>query len=291
MAIPSFYEFGLPILRALAAGGGSLTKSTLLVDVPAAMGLTDDDLTETIPSGESTVANRLGWALSHMKKPGWVDNQRRGQWTLTEQGAARLRAGHAVLLKELRGHEGGGDDIPLPVVDAVRQTPTERIAEAQAEILADVASTLLERLKAVPPARFEAIVLQVLVAMGYTGSQGRSEHVGKTNDGGIDGVLYLDRLGLERIYVQAKRWQAPVGAPTVREFAGTMDGEGATKGVILSTSTFTPEARKFLSKSTKTIRLVDGLELASLMVEFDVGVTTAQVIKVPRVDEDYFEPN
>ena len=291
MTVPSFYEFGLPILRALAAGEGPVTKSTLLEEVPAAMGLTDDDLAETIPSGESTVANRLGWALSHMKKPGWVDNQRRGQWTLTEQGAARVRAGHPVQLRELRwpGDADIGTESTVP--DTIPQTPTERIAAAQAEIQADVASTLLERLKTVPPARFEAIVLQVLVAMGYTGSRGHSEHVGKTNDGGIDGVLYLDRLGLERIYVQAKRWQAPVGAPTVREFAGTMDGEGATKGVILSTSTFTQEARKFLSKSTKTIRLVDGLELASLMVEFDVGVTTVRMIKVPRVDEDFFEPN
>jgi restriction system protein len=277
MTVPSFYEFGLPILRALAAGEGPVTKSTLLVEVPAAMGLTDDDLAETIPSGESTVANRLGWALSHMKKPGWVDNQ--------------IRAGHPVQLRELRWPGDADIGTESTVLDTTPQTPTERIASAQAEIQADVASTLLERLKTVPPARFEAIVLQVLVAMGYTGSRGHSEHVGKTNDGGIDGVLYLDRLGLERIYVQAKRWQAPVGAPTVREFAGTMDGEGATKGVILSTSSFTPEARKFLSKSTKTIRLVDGLELASLMVEFDVGVTTVRVIKVPRVDEDFFEPN
>jgi restriction system protein len=290
MTVPSFYEFCLPILRALAAGEGPVTKSTLLVEVPAAMGLTDDDLAETIPSGESTVANRLGWALSHMKKPGWVDNQRRGQWTLTEQGAARVRAGHSGQLRELRWQEDADIGTESAAPDPIPQTPTERIASAQAEIHADVASTLLERLKTVPPARFEAIVLQVLVAMGYAGSRGHSEHVGKTNDGGIDGVLYLDRLGLERIYVQAKRWQAPVGAPTVREFAGTMDGEGATKGVILSTSSFTPEARKFLSKSTKTIRLVDGLELARLMVEFDVGVTTVRVIKVTRVDEDFFEP-
>jgi len=289
--VPQFHEFCLPVLKALAGTKGASSKSALLGAVPEIIGMQTADLSVTIPSGQTAVENRIGWALSYMKKVGWVGNPKRGQWLITPAGTLRLNSGKSVSPKEL--HSADEDDPPIggPSPAPEQLTPHERIDAARKEILTDAADTVLERLKAVSPSRFEAIVLQVLSAMGYVGDQGHTEHVGKSNDGGIDGVLYLDRLGLERIYVQAKRWQGAVGAPVVREFAGTMDGEGAAKGVILTTASFTQEARKFLSKSTKTIRLVDGFELARLMVEFEVGVTIAQVVKVPRVDEDYFEPN
>jgi restriction system protein len=132
-------------------------------------------------------------------------------------------------------------------------------------------------------------VLHLLKSMGYAGQLGRAEHAGRTGDGGFDGILYLDRLELERVYVQAKRWAGPVGASTIRDFAGSMDGEAATKGVVTTTSTFTAEARNYLKKSPKAIRLVDGTELAALMIEFGVGVSRARTLVVPRVDEDFFD--
>lgn len=136
---------------------------------------------------------------------------------------------------------------------------------------------------------FERAVLKLLDKMGYAGKLGRAEHRGKTGDGGIDGILYLDRLELERVYVQAKRWKGAVGASEVRDFAGAMDGESANKGVILTTSTFTPEAVRYIERSPKAIRLVNGNELARLMVEFGVGVNLETKLVMPEVDEDFFD--
>lgn len=135
---------------------------------------------------------------------------------------------------------------------------------------------------ALHPLFFERLVLRLLGKMGYAGKLGRAEHAGKSGDGGIDGILYLDRLELERVYVQAKRWQGSVGASVVRDFAGSMDAEAATKGVILSTSTFTADARAYVLKSPKAIRLVDGQELAKLLVEFEVSVARASTLIVPK---------
>lgn len=173
--------------------------------------------------------------------------------------------------------------------DVSVSTPIERIDAALKEIVEDVQTTLLERISAASPLFFERLVLRLLTSMGYAGKLGRAEHAGKSGDGGIDGILYLDRLELERVYVQAKRWAHPVGASVVRDFAGSMDAEAATKGVILTTSTFTADARTYVSRSPKAIRLVDGRELARLMVEFEVAVSRQATIVVPRVDEDAFE--
>ena len=294
MSLPPFHDFCLPTLSELLPAASGVPTRELFERVPQRMGLALTDLSETISSGQLTVDNRIGWALSYMKKAGWVENPRRAIWTITVNGKARLAANKPVGSDEMRpakdaaaGHSVPGTPAPVPALAAL--TPTERIEAARIEILADVETTVLQRLGAVKPKRFELIVLELLARMGYAGSLGSAAHAGQSGDGGIDGILYLDRLQLERVYIQAKRWQGAVGASVVRDFAGAMDGESATKGVILTTSAFTPEARKYVEKSPKAIRLVAGQELAHLMVEFDVGAQPERVLKIPRVDEDFFE--
>jgi restriction system protein len=167
--------------------------------------------------------------------------------------------------------------------------PEELIHAALAELKTALKVDLLDRLHGATPLFFERVVLDVLDAMGYTGDLGSVEHRGKSGDGGIDGVLNQDPLGLERVYVQAKRWQCTVGREVVQAFVGAMDAERANKGVILTTSTFTAKAREYASQSSRVIRLVDGLQLAGLMVQFGVGVSIETKIALPRVDQDYFD--
>lgn len=292
MSLPPFYEFCLPTLQELVASPKGSTKRDVFERVAKRMKLGESDRREVIPSGQSVFENRVGWALSYMKKVGWVDNPSRAFWTILPAGRDRARIGKGISIDEIRPAK---DDesistttdaqlaLPRPAL-----TPRERIDVARGEIVADVESTILQRLSNVSPKRFEHIVLQLLAKMGYAGNLGASEHVGGTGDGGVDGILYLDRLRLERVYVQAKRWQGSVGEDPVRSFAGAMD-LGANKGIILTTSTFTPAARKYVEKSHKAIRLVEGKELAGLMVEFEVGVQAEVVIRVPKVDEDFFD--
>ncbi len=292
MALPPFYEFCLPTLLELLASEQGATKRDVFDRVAERMKLAESDLQEVIPSGQSMFENRVGWALSYMKKVGWVDNPSRAFWTILPAGRERTKSGKAVGIEEIRHakdeHAGSSTTTVQLALPQPTLTPQERIDTARGEIVADVESTILQRLSNVSPKRFEHIVLQLLAKMGYAGNLGASEHVGGTGDGGIDGILYLDRLRLERVYVQAKRWQGSVGEDPVRSFAGAMD-LGANKGVILTTSTFTPAARKYVEKSHKAIRLVEGKELAGLMVEFEVGVQAEVVIRVPKVDEDFFD--
>ncbi len=292
MSLPPFYEFGLPILQELVGTPAGMPKKLLYERIAARMQLNESDLADTIPSGQSMFENRVGWALSYMKKAGWVDNPSRAFWKIALGGQNRAKSGNPIRLNEfgplkLESVGPGASPTQKELLEP-SLTPRERIDAARAEIIADIESTILQRLGTLSPKRFEQVVLALLAKMGYAGNLGTSEHVGGSGDGGIDGILYLDRLRLERVYVQAKRWQGTVGEEPVRSFAGAMD-LGANKGVILTTSTFTPAARKYVEKSHKAIRLVEGRELAALMVESEVGVQAEVIVRVPKVDEDFFE--
>lgn len=293
MALPPFYEFCLPTLQELQGAPHGAKKRELFERVAKRMHLNAADLEEVIPSGQSTFENRVGWALSYMKKCEWVANPSRAIWAVLPAGVARAQTGRGVAIEEIRpGKRGpamdGLEDLDGPT-HGPALTPRERIEIALAEIVADVEGTVLQRLASLTPLRFEKAVLHLLEKMGYAGKFGATAHAGQSGDGGIDGILYLDRLQLERVYVQAKRWQGIVGAGVVRDFAGAMDGESATKGVILTTSSFSADARKYVDKSPKAIRLVEGKELARLMVEFETGAQTETVLKIPKVDEDFFD--
>jgi restriction system protein len=180
-------------------------------------------------------------------------------------------------------------EAPSQTVDSRSLTPDEQIHVGAAQLKENLAAQILERIKRVTPAAFEELVVEVLVAMKYGGSYADAAQViGKSGDGGIDGIIKEDRLGLESIYVQAKRWEATVGRPVIQQFAGALHGNRARKGVVITTSNFSRDAIEHAKSSQLAIVLIDGVQLADFMIEFGVGVSDVETIKIKRLDEDYF---
>jgi restriction system protein len=280
----------------------SLTVFTALADQVA---LTEAERIEPLPSRRQPVFhNRIGWAHDRLKRAGLSVSARRGLWRVTDAGLAFLRdrseslASHEIeaLARVPRNSELGqsgpragerevlGPSPPPPAT----ATPGERIDAAIAEINESVASELLDLIGAAPPAFFETLVLDLLHSMGYGASRSDVVRVGGSGDGGIDGIISLDRLGLEKVYVQAKRWQNNVGRPEIQGFYGALAGRRAQKGVFITTSAFTREAREFAETVADRLVLLDGGHLARLMIEYGVGVSR-KAITVAQVDSDYFE--
>lgn len=292
-----------PVLRA-ASGGAERTIKDISADVAQQFGLTPEELDTRLPSGGSLFANRVNWATTYLKKAGLLEAAGRAQVRITPEGRAVLanpppRIDRAFLLRypsfvafvQTRGPKGVGDDLVLPSPDAAEtNTPRERIDAAAKELAQDLADELLAKVKAGSPKFFESLVIDLLRAMGYGGSQAEaSELLGRSGDAGLDGVIRQDRLGLEAVYVQAKRWENTVGRPTVQAFAGSLDGARARKGVLLTTATFSQEARDYVRSIEKRIVLIDGAELVTLMIEHDIGVSSEATIEIKRLDNDYFE--
>jgi restriction system protein len=302
MAVPTFDRFIEPILRYLAAHPeGALAKD--VHDAAAeSLGLTDSDRAELLPSGVQTVyKNRAGWAHDRLKRSGLSTSIRKGFWKLTEAGIAfavsnpsplaesiieRLATEHNDVRLRPPDQEGQPISTAAPIAQ-ISASPDDRLEAALTELRQTVAAELLEALSQVTPQYFETIVLDLLHRMGYGTSRDDLQRVGRTGDGGIDGVISLDRLGLEKVYVQAKRWQSTVGRPEIQGFFGALAGQRAKKGVFITTSTFSQQAVEF-ARSVEGVVLVDGEKLAVLMMEHEVGVTLRPV-KVPKLDSDYFE--
>ena len=255
------------------------------------------------PRDQPVYDNRVGWAHDRLKRAGLSTSARRGFWMLTERGHKYVKAHPEPLTADevdqlatvekgsrLRPKEPSGEDRAPPEAEALqdRQSPDERIDAALAELEEAVSRELLALIGAAPPAFFETLVLRLLHAMGYGTSKADLQRVGGTGDGGVDGIISLDRLGLEKVYVQAKRWQSNVGRPDVQAFFGALAGRRAKKGVFITTSGFTREAREFAESVSDSIVLVDGARLTALMIEHGVGVTP-KIVRVPRVDSDFFE--
>lgn len=271
-----------------------------------ALGLSEDDRRELLPSGVQPVyKNRSGWAHDRLKRAGYSSSPRRGFWKLTPKGVAFAKTNSsplsAAILDQLANEN---KDVPLKqstgilgqdatTTDApsfqhlTKASPDDRLEQALRELRQTVAAELTEQLAQVSPKFFETIVLDVLHKMGYGTSRSDIQRVGGSGDGGIDGIISLDRLGLEKVYVQAKRWQGSVGRPDVQAFYGALAGQRANKGVFITTSTFSSQAVDF-AKSVERIVLVDGARLAELMIDHEVGVSLRPV-RVPKLDSDYFE--
>ena len=236
-----------------------------------------------------------------LKGAGYVDSPGLGIWRITDRGRDLLarypdgfdeETGRRVI-REGRRVIQGDDTVGGGVADAgevaAQQAPEERIDGSLEEIRRTVAQELLEKIAQAPPAFFEDLVLDLLHALGYGASEDDLERVGHSGDGGIDGVISLDKLGFERVCVQAKRWQGSVGRPEVQGFYGALAGRRARKGVFITTSSFTREAREFASQLAESIVLIDGTRLTSLMIEHGVGVAHYRVLRLPKVDDDYFD--
>lgn len=301
MTVPTYDQFIEPILRFLATRPQGVQARQAHEAAADSLGLTEADREVSLPTGQATYKNRAGWAHDRLKRAGYSASPKHGIWCLTEAGRKFITDNPA----PLSAHQvealarnyldvklkpdvpsaidpGEADGLPENV-----QSPDDRLQTALAEIRASVSSELLDLLLQVSPKYFESVVLDLLHKLGYGTSRSDLQRVGGSGDGGIDGVISLDRLGLEKVYVQAKRWQGVVGRPEIQGFYGALAGQRANKGVFLTTSSFTAQAVEF-ARSVERIVLVDGATLASLMMDHEVGVSS-QNIRLPKIDSDYFD--
>jgi restriction system protein len=270
------------------------------------LGLTEDDLREMLPSGvQPTFVNRVGWAATYMKKAGLLETTRRGFYQITDRGRDLLekqpKTINVELLRqypEFREFEGPKDtrssnkaSKQKALSETSAATPLEQLEAAYESLRDKLADELLAKLKKVSPAFFEKVVVELLVKMGYGGSRADAgKAIGKSGDGGIDGIIKEDKLGLDVVYIQAKRWDSnPVGRPDVMQFVGALQAQRANKGIFITTSRFTEDASSYVSQIGSKIVLIDGEQLTNLMIEHDVGVSTVSLYPVKKIDIDYFE--
>jgi restriction system protein len=307
MPIPDFQTLMLPLLRRLCEA--QTTSPDLIEAMAQAFGLSEAERAQLLPSGrQPVIANRVHWALSYLGRAGLIDRVSRGVYRASEQGMAVCadppeRINIAFLrrfpaFRTLRPNDRYADlsaDRSTDQPGTSEATPEERIEDALLLIHADLREKLLQRVWEADPAFFERVVVDLLVAMGYGADGGAGEVRGKAGDGGIDGVIREDRLGLDLIYMQAKRYAAAnvVGPDKIREFSGALDFTGARKGVFITTSRFTADAERFAAQlQTKRIVLVDGDRLTGLMLQHGVGVRPKRApIVIQELDLNYFEPD
>ena len=306
MAVPDYQSLMLPLLR-FAGEKKDETSTGEAVEVLAKeFGLTNEDLKEMLPSGiQSTLVNRVGWASTYMKKAGLLEATRRGYYRITSRGQELLKkqpkAINVKLLKQypeffefqqLKGTRSGGKvSLSEGAPDISKATPSETLETAYENLRDELADELLARLKKSSPSFFERAVVELLVKMGYGGSRADAgKAIGKSGDGGINGIIKEDRLGLDVVYIQAKRWDNnSVGRPDVMQFAGALQAQKANKGIFITTSRFTDDARSYVSQIGSKIVLIDGEQLTNLMIENDVGVSTLSLYPVKKIDTDYFD--
>lgn len=302
MTLPTYEKFIDPILRYLAQRPDGARAADVHDAAADALGLTEVQRAERLPSGVQYVyKNRAGWAHDRLKRCELSSSPKYGFWKLTEAGLQYAKD-HAAGLTEAQVSElalvakdsrltplaPGEPQLDTPAItEIVVESPDDRLDSALSEINAAVRSELLESILQASPKFFEVLVLDLLHAMGYGTNRTDLQRVGGSGDGGIDGIISLDRLGLEKVYVQAKRWQNNVGRPEIQGFYGALAGQRANKGVFITTSAFTPQAVEF-ANSVERIVLVDGDRLTALMSEHGVGVSH-RAVKIPKLDSDYFD--
>lgn len=306
MAIPNLDEIRRPSLELLAELG-TLKKIGEVFDLLAArLNLTDDERNELLPSGtQRTWNNRVNWACFDLYKAKLLDRPIKGHYQINQAGQDFLRKNSGdILRKDLSAMSKEFEEFVTPKPRSIRPniqvippvsdigTPEERIDGAVELLDESLRTELLENLAAVDPYRFEQVVIDLLFAMGYGGSRAEAAKVTKrSGDEGIDGIINEDRLGLDVIYVQAKRWQNTVGRKEIQSFVGALAGQQANKGVFITTSDFASTATEYAKAVTQKVILIDGLRLADLMIEHDIGVSKVRSISIKRIDTDYFEEN
>jgi restriction system protein len=291
--VPDYQSLMLPVLRAAAAGEQRI--STVVQSLGEELGLSEVARAALLASGRQSVfANRVHWAKTYLAKAGLVEGTRRGHFRLTRRGADVLAANPERIDNRFlsrfeefrqfsdRSAKPADDEVVPEPADAAEQTPDEIMRAAQ----------LLDRVRAAPPDFFERLIVNLLLAMGYGGSAadaGRA--LGRSGDDGVDGVIDQDALGLDRVYIQAKRYAAgnTVGPGAIRDFFGSLDRHKAAKGLFVTTSNFTSSARETADYLSKRIVLIDGEQLTRLMIRHNVGCRVEEVLHVKKVDEDFFE--
>jgi len=306
MAVPDYQSLMLPLLRFAVEKKDETSTGEAVEALTRELDLTDEDIKEMLPSGaQFTFVNRVGWASTYMKKAGLLEATRRGYFRITPRGQELLKkqpkAINVKLLKQypeflefqqLKGTRiGHREGVSGTTPDVTTATPSEALETAYENLRDELVDELLARLKKSSPPFFERVVVELLVKMGYGGSRADAgKAIGRTGDGGIDGIIKEDKLGLDVVYIQAKRWNGnSVGRPDVMQFAGALQAQKANKGIFITTSRFTEDARSYVSQIGSKIVLIDGEQLTNLMVEHDVGVSTVSLYPVKKVDTDYFD--
>lgn len=305
MALPDYQTLMLPLLTQLSDRQTYLLKDLTRL-LAQRFNLSDEDLKEPLPGGQGNLfANRVGWAKTYLKKAGLVDSPKRGTVTITDRGLSLLKTNpqridnnllrqfpEFILFVSEKKEGESSASLAAPAMVGEEQTPEEVIENAYQKIRRSLAQELLDAVTRLSPVFFERLVVALLVKMGYGGSlKDAGKAIGKTGDEGIDGTIKEDKLGLDVIYIQAKRWQAGnvVGRPELHKFVGALAGQGAKKGIFITTSSFTKDALGYTPKNETKIVLIDGEHLAQLMIDYDLGVSAERRYEIKRIDTDYFE--
>ncbi len=299
MPLPDYQSLMLPLLK-LTGDRKEHSLREIIDTLAGQYHLTEQERRELLPSGrQAAFENRVGWARTYMRKAGLLIPTRRGCFQITERGLEVLkqnpkRVNIAYLEQfpefvEFRQKKEKTEEAGESAVSST-QTPEEAMGTAYQQIRQDLASDLLQLIKNCSPKFFEQLVIDLLVQMGYGGTRkDAGEAIGGSGDEGIDGIIKEDRLGLDVLYIQAKRWQKPISQPEIQQFVGALSGRHASKGVFITTSSFTQNARAYVGKiAGSKIILIDGDMLAQLMIDFNVGVAPVETFELKRVDSDYF---
>ena len=294
MAIPDFQALMLPVLRVLRSGK-ELPFKQVVDSLAIEFKLTADELAEMLPSRRApTFYNRVAWAKFYLKKANLVSQTKRSFLSITDAGKKIVDSKiEYINIRYLEEHTDFESDKKTNIVESTlveeASTPEEIFEATHEKLNLALAAELIEIIKSCSPSFFETLVVELLLAMGYGGSRadaGRA--IGQSGDGGIDGIIDEDKLGLDSIYIQAKRWEGTVGRPEIQKFVGALQGNRAHKGVFITTSDFTKEAQEYVKNISNKVVLINEYTLAKLMIENDVGVSTVSTYKVKKIDSDYF---
>jgi restriction system protein len=299
MAIPDYQTIMLPLLR-FAGDQQEHSLREAIDQLAEKFALTEVERKELLPSGQQEIFNnRVAWARTYMGKAGLLESTRRGYFKITDRGVKVVKQNPDRIdvkfldqfeefrqFRALRHTKIEEEEIE---VEAHERTPEEALESSYKQLRDNLANELLQQIKSCSPGLFEKIVVELLVKMGYGGSrQDAGRAIGRSGDEGIDGIIKEDRLGLDIIYVQAKRWGNSVGRPEVQKFAGALQGQRARKGIMITTSNFSKEALDYASRIDSKIVLIDGEQLAQLMIDHGLGVSPVAVYEIKKIDTDYF---
>ena len=301
--IPDYQTLMLPLLKSVSDGLEHKYRD-IIENLASEFKVTDLERKELLASGNQAIFdNRVGWAKTYLKKAGLLNSPKRATFVITDLGrqtlsknpdridAKFLRQFPSFLEFQNASNNGNETEVESPEIEVHEQTPEENLDKAYQRIRKSLASELLNRVVDLSPAFFERLVVELLVKMGYGGSiKDAGKALGKSGDEGIDGTIKEDKLGLDIIYIQAKRWKPGnvVGRPEIQKFVGALAGQGAKKGIFITTSNFTKEALDYAPRNETKIVLIDGNQLSQLMIDYNLGCTTQQTYELKKLDSDYF---
>lgn len=300
MAVPDFQSFFKPLLD-IAADGKEHSMAEVSRAIASKLNLSQDDLSEMLPSGRQTkFDNRVAWAKSFFIQARVLEPTKRAHFKITNRGLDLHKQGHARVDNRILSQypefvefhkppkKSGGLET-FSEIEKQSETPEEIFQQAYESIRSELAANLILKTKENSPSFFETLVVDLMVAMGYGGSRADAgKSLGKSGDEGIDGIIKEDRLGLDVIYLQAKRWEGTVGRPEIQKFVGALHGKRAKKGVFITTGKFSEDAKQYVESIDPKVVLIDGQKLSEYMIDFNLGVTTTSVYEIKKVDLDYF---